>query len=108
MGGRVNGLFYVLVGSLVGSLVTIGITLGAGTASACVTATGTAVVDCDGMLQSDLSGSTIGAVDGHGGGADGQGVETLPGMGEASSSQGENRGVTQMCGAGAPGSVPRC
>ena len=36
VGGRVNGLFYVLVGSLVGSLVTIGITLGAGTASACV------------------------------------------------------------------------
>ncbi len=101
MGGRVNGLFYVLVGSLVGSLVTIGITLGAGTASACVSATGTAVVDCDGMLHSDLSGSTIGAVNG-------QGDETLPGMGEASSSQGENRGVTQMCGAGAPGSVPRC
>lgn len=58
----------------------IGITVGAGTANACVTASGTAVVDCDGMLHSDLSGSTVGAVDGHGGGSDTQGVENHSGI----------------------------
>lgn len=79
MSGKFNGLFYVLAGTLAGSLVTIGLTVGAGTASACVTATGTAVVDCDGMLQSDMSGSSNGAVIGHGGGSDSQGVEDYDG-----------------------------
>ena len=101
MSGKLNVLFYVLVGSLVGSLVTIGITLGAGTANAdCVSATGTAVVDCDGMLYGDLSGSSNGAVIGHGGQVDGQGAEDYDGT------QGDFTS-TDVCGAMA-GSVPRC
>lgn len=91
MKSKVNGLFYVLIGSLVGSLMTIGVAVGAGTANAgCVSATGTATVDCDGMLHSDLSGSSIGAVLGHGG------AET-----NYSGTQGD------MCAAGM-GAVSRC
>ena len=107
MRGKFNGLFYVLAGSAVGSLVTIGLTSGAGVANAdCVTASGTANVACDGMLYGNLSPSTDGAVDGHGGGADGQGEETIPDMGVPSSSQGQLGGA-EMCGA-MPGSIPRC
>ncbi len=104
MGSKVSGLSYAIVGALVGGLVTIGITVGAGTANACVTASGTAVVDCDGMLQSDLSGSTVGAVDGHGGGSDTQGVENhsgIQGTVDDDGTQGD------FCSA-MPGSVPRC
>jgi hypothetical protein len=93
--GKKWGLRYALAGSLLGSLVAVGISVGAGTANACVTAGGTAVVDCDGMLHSDLSGSSIGAVIAHGGQVDGQGVVDLDGT------QGD------LCGAMA-GSVARC
>ena len=94
--GKKWGLRYALAGSLLGSLVAVSVSVGAGTANAaCVTAGGTAVVDCDGMLQSDWSGSSVGAVIAHGGQADGQGVEDLDGT------QGD------LCG-GMAGSVPRC
>ena len=98
--GKKWGLRYALAGSLLGSLVAVGIGVGAGTANACVSATGTAVVDCDGMLYGDLSGSSNGAVIGHGGQVDGQGAEDYDGT------QGDFTS-TDVCGAMA-GSVPRC
>ena len=104
MGSKVSGLSVAIAGALVGGMVTIGIAAGAGTASACVTASGTAVVDCDGMLQSDLSGSTVGAVDGHGGGSDTQGVENLSGVQGTVDDDGTQG---EFCNA-MPGSVPRC
>lgn len=93
--GKKWGLRYALAGSLLGSLVAAGISVGAGTANACATAGGTAVVDCDGMLHSDLSGGAPGEAIGNGGQADGQGVEDSDGT------QGD------VCG-GMSGSVPRC
>jgi hypothetical protein len=93
--GKKWGLRYALAGSLLGSLVAVGISVGAGTANACVTAGGTAVVDCDGMLQSDLSGGGPGEAIGNGGQVDSHGVEDSDGT------QGD------LCG-GMAGSVPRC
>ncbi len=58
------------------STAVIGATLGSGTANAdCVTASSHSVVDCDGIQHGQLSGSTVGAVDGHGGQVDTHGME---------------------------------
>lgn len=69
-------------------------TTGTGTANACVTATGTAQVDCDGIQHGEMSGSTNGAVNGQGW-SEGQGVEDYDGT------------HGDFCSAG-PGEVPRC
>lgn len=110
--GQVRGFSYGLAALLVVGAAAIGGTCGIGTANAdCVTASGTATVDCDGIQHGSLSGSTVGAVDGQGPGIEdytsgpntdasgsyvaGQAIEDPDGT------QGE------FCGAMA-GSVPRC
>lgn len=95
--GKIKALTFVGALAIGGTLGTVGMTLGAGTAYAgCVTASPPATSDCDGIQHGELSGSTIGAADGHGGQVDGQGVE------DSDATTGD------ICGAGAPGSVPRC
>jgi hypothetical protein len=91
---RSIGMSFAMVALVLGGLSAVGSATGIGTAHACVTASGTAQVDCDGIQGGELSGNTNGAVDGHGS-TDGQGVEDYDGT------HGE------FCSAG-PGEVPRC
>jgi len=96
----------LVVGAAIGGTVAIG------TANAdCVTASGTASVDCDGIQHSSLSGSTNGAVDGHGPGIeDYTGPGSVDGSGSYVAGQAvEDSDGTQgeFCRAMA-GSVPRC
>ncbi|MFM9033353.1 MAG: hypothetical protein ACKOQ4_03575 [Mycobacterium sp.] len=105
---RVTALTFIGAVAVGGALATAGFTAGTGTANATdcgwanggLSVSGTASADCDGiqgggMYTTDMSPSSMGAVDGQGW-IDGQGVEDHDGV------QGD------VCGAGAPGSVPRC
>lgn len=98
-----TGLSYAAVALLTLGLSAVGSTVGIGSARACVTASGTAQVDCDGIQHGEMSGSTNGAVDGQGW-IDGHGVEDYDGTHgdwESDGTQGD------FCG-GSPGEVPRC
>lgn len=101
-----------LATSLMFGTAAIGGTFGTGTARAdCVTASGTAAVDCDGIQHGSLSGSSNGAVLGHGGAVmDYTGPGSADGSGSNVGGQAiEDSDGTQgeFCGAMA-GSVPRC
>ncbi|MEI6251326.1 MAG: hypothetical protein WCP30_00785 [Mycobacteriaceae bacterium] len=110
--GHLAGLRYGFTALLVVGAATIGGTSAIGTANAgCVTASGTASVDCDGIQHGQLSGSTIGAVDGQGPGVeDYTGAGSVDGSGSYVDGQAiEDSDGTQgdFCGAMA-GSIPRC
>jgi len=96
----------------------VGGTFVSGTANAdCVTASSPSVVDCDGIQHGEMSPSTNGAVDGHGGNVDTHGVEdfTSERLSDGSGSYVGGQAVEdwdgtqgEFCGATAPFSVPRC
>lgn len=97
------GSSVAMVSLVAGGLWAAGSAVGIGAASACVTASGTAVVDCDGIQGGEMSGNTNGAVNGQGW-IEGHGVEDYDGTHgdwESDGTQGD------FCG-GAVGEVPRC